>query len=173
MSTALYPGGFDPVTCGHIDIARRAATIFEDLVVGVYDTPAKHLLFSTGERVALATRALSDLSNVRVAPFSGLTVAFARSVGATVIVRGLRAISDFEIEMQMSHFNRMMAPEVDVVCLPTALEYGFLSATMVKEIVRLGGSAEGLVPDFVAKAIRWKYDGNGEASTPPRFLSIE
>ena len=156
MAVAIYPGSFDPITCGHIDIARRAARMFDRLVVAVYDTPAKSLLFSTAERVELASRALGSIENCEVSCFSGLAVDYARQVGARVMVRGLRALSDFEVEMQMSHFNRKMAPELDVVCLLTSLEFGFLSASMVKEIVRLGGSSEGMVPPFVATAIREK-----------------
>jgi pantetheine-phosphate adenylyltransferase len=127
------------------------------VVVAVYDTPAKNLLFSTRERVALASRALEEIANIEVTSFGGLTVDYARSQNSRVIVRGLRALSDFEVEMQLAHFNRKMAPEVEVICLLTSLEYGFLSATMVKEIIRLGGPSEGLVPDFVADAIRRKY----------------
>ena len=164
MTTAIYPGGFDPITWGHIDIAKRAATVFDRLVVAVYDSPAKTLLFTTSERVMLAVKALEGIDNVEVDTFSGLTVEYARKVNAKVIVRGLRALSDFEAEMQMAHFNRKMAPEVEVVCLMTSLEYGFLSARMVKEILKLGGPSEGLVPDFVAAAIRLKYAGLKEAS---------
>jgi len=156
LATAIYPGSFDPITCGHIDIARRAARMFDRLIVTVYDTPSKHLFFSTAERVELARRALEGIENCEVASYAGLTVHHARSVGASVMVRGLRALSDFEVEMQMSHFNRKMDPDLDVVCLLTSLEYGFLSASMVKEIVRLGGPSEGLIPDFVAAAIHEK-----------------
>lgn len=164
LTAAIYPGTFDPITCGHIDIARRAAEIFDRLVVGVYDVPAKKLLFSTEERVQMAARALEDIGNVEVTSFGGLTVDFARKAGAKVIVRGLRALSDFEAEMQLAHFYRRMAPELDVVCLMSSLEYGFLSATMVKEIISLGGQSEGLVPDFVADAIRQEYARTKEAS---------
>jgi pantetheine-phosphate adenylyltransferase len=156
LTTAIYPGSFDPVTMGHIDIARRAAAIFDHLVVAVYDRPAKNLMFSTAERVALAERALEDLDNVEVTAFEGLAVDFARVRKAKVIVRGLRAISDFEGEMQMAHYNRKMAPELEVVCLMTSLELGFLSAHMVKEIVSLGGPSDGMVPTFVAEAMRRK-----------------
>ena len=154
MVKAMYPGGFDPITCGHIDIARRASALFDTVAVAVYDTPAKNLMFSTQERLAMAKRALADAHNVEVVPYSILTVEFAKDIGATVIVRGLRAISDFEMEMQLAHFNKKMLPEIDVVCLMTNLQYSFLSATMVKEIISLGGPSEGLVPDFVAEAIR-------------------
>lgn len=157
MTTAIYPGSFDPITLGHLDIARRAAALFDHLVVAIYDTPNKNLLFSTAERVALAARALEEIPNIDVASFAGLTVNYARAQGAKAIVRGLRAVSDFEVEMQMAHFNRKMAPEIDVVCLMTGIEFGMLNATTVKEIIGLGGPSEGLVPEFVAEAIRVKY----------------
>ena len=157
MPNAIYPGGFDPITWGHLDIARRAASLFDHLTVAVYDTPAKNLLFTTTERVDLARRALDGVPNVTVTSYQGLTVEFARRSGARVIVRGLRALSDFEIEMQMAHFNRKMAPEIDVVCLMTSLELGFINASTVKDIVRLGGPVDGMVPEFVAEAVRGKY----------------
>jgi pantetheine-phosphate adenylyltransferase len=156
LAIAIYPGSFDPITCGHIDIARRAARMFDRLIVAVYDTPSKSLFFSTAERVELARRALDGIERCEVASYAGLTVNYGRQVGASVMVRGLRALSDFEVEMQMSHFNRRMDPDMDVVCLLTSIEYGFLSASMVKEIMRLGGPSEGMVPDFVAAAIRGK-----------------
>jgi pantetheine-phosphate adenylyltransferase len=156
LATAIYPGSFDPITCGHIDIARRAARMFDRLIVTVYDSPSKSLFFTTQERVDLARRALAGIPNCEVDSYSGLTVAFARQAGASVMVRGLRALSDFEVEMQMSHFNRKMDPDLDVVCLLTSIEYGFLSASMVKEIIRLGGPSEGMVPEFVAAAIHAK-----------------
>lgn len=157
MPIAIYPGSFDPVTLGHIDIAARAAELFDKLIVAVYDSPAKNLLFTTEERVALARRALIDHPNIEVVSYKGLTVDAAKSFGAKTIVRGLRALSDFELEMQLSHFYRNMAPEIDIVCLLTSLPYSFLSATMVKEIIRLGGPGDGLVPDFIADAIRGKF----------------
>lgn len=169
--TAIYPGTFDPITMGHIDIARRAARIFDRVIVAVYDTPAKSLVFTTPERVALARRALADVSNLEVEAFSGLLVAFARQVGARVIVRGLRAVSDFEIETQMALMNRKMAPEVEVVFLIASLEYSFVSASLIKEIIKLGGPAEGLVPDFVLDALRRKFAKQSEAAPVPRWLT--
>ncbi len=172
MPAAIYPGSFDPITCGHVDIARRAAAIFERLVVGVYDAPAKALLFPTDERVKLAVIALKDLENVQIAAYGGLTVDFARQIGAKVIIRGLRAVSDFEVEMQMALLNRKMAPDLEVVCLMPSLEYSFLSATMIKEISKLGGSIEGLVPAHVENALREKLrrDDGGPHSVP-RYLN--
>lgn len=156
MRTAIYPGSFDPITCGHVDIAARAASIFDRLIVAVYDTPAKNLTFSTDERVAMAREALASLPNVEVVSFQELAVDVARRVGAKVIVRGLRAVSDFEVEMQMALLNRKMAPELEVVCLMTSLQYSFLSATVIKQIVKHGGPTEGLVPPHVAEALRQK-----------------
>jgi len=161
-TTAIYPGTFDPITMGHIDIARRAAKIFDRVILAVYDTPAKTLVFSTPERVGMAERALHDVPNLGVQTFNGLLVDFARQVRAGVIVRGLRAVSDYEIETQMALMNRKMAPEVEEV---------FLVASLIKEIVKLGGPSEGLVPDFVADALRQKFAKQGEAASVPRWLT--
>ncbi len=168
--TAIYPGSFDPITMGHVDIARRAGAIFEHVIIAVYDTPAKNLVFSTDERVMMARRAIADSPNVRVEPFSGLLVDFARQVQAKVVVRGLRAVSDFEVETQMALMNRSMAPEIEVVCLITSLPYSFLSASLIKEVIKLGGPSDGLVPDFVATALRQKFAGTGDAPVP-RWLT--
>ena len=169
--TAIYPGSFDPVTLGHVDIARRAGAIFDEVILAVYDVPSKSLVFSTEERVDMARRATTGAPNVRVESFSGLLVDFARFVGAKVIVRGLRAVSDFEVETQMALMNRNIAPEIEVVCLITSLQYSFLSASLIKEVIKLGGPWEGLVPDFVAAALRHTYSGVGDASAVPRWLT--
>lgn len=169
--TAIYPGSFDPVTMGHVDIARRAAAIFDQVILAVYDTPAKSLVFSTNERVTMARRATHDTPNVRIESFSGLLVDYAREVGAKVVVRGLRAVSDFEVETQMALLNRAMAPEIEVVCLITSLEYSFLSASLIKEVIKLGGPWEGLVPDFVATALKQKFSGPGDSAPVPRWLT--
>lgn len=171
MVRAVYPGTFDPITSGHVDIAVRAAAIFDHVVLAVYDTPAKTLLFSTAERVALARQAVEGIANITVTSFSGLTVDFARQVGAKVIVRGLRAVSDFEIELQMALFNRQMAPDLEVVCLMTSLQYSFLSATMIKEIVKLGGDVTGLVPSHVLAALRQKFGSAADPGPVPRYLN--
>ncbi|MGH2505536.1 MAG: pantetheine-phosphate adenylyltransferase, partial [Ktedonobacterales bacterium] len=138
---AVYPGTFDPVHNGHIDIARRAAHLVDELVVAVYATPSKHLLFSTEERVDLWRATIADLglTNVRVEPFAGLTVEVARRVGAKAIVRGLRAVTDFELEFQQGLMNRNLAPEVETLMIITALPYLFVSATLLKEVARLNG----------------------------------
>jgi pantetheine-phosphate adenylyltransferase len=153
---AIYPGKFDPVTCGHVDLARRAAAIFDEVIVAVYDAAAGPL-FTTDERIALARDALADVTNIQVMAYRGLTVDFAHQVGAKVIVRGLRAVSDFEIEMQMALYNRRMAPDLDVVCLMASLQYSFLSAPMIKDIVRLGGPSEGLLSENVLRALQTKF----------------
>ncbi len=152
---------------GHVDIASRAASLFDRLVVAIYDTPSKRLLFSTDERVNMMRQALKSLPNVQVASYHGLTVGFARQVGAKVIVRGLRVISDFELEYQMSLTNRKLAPEIDTVCLMTSLEYAFVSATIVKELAALGGCIEQFVPTHVVHALADRFRGREEAGGPP------
>ena len=153
MSSAIYPGTFDPVHCGHVDIARRAAGIFDRLTVGVYDDPQKKPMFSAADRVAMAREALRDIPGIRVEQYDGLTVDFARRHGAGVIVRGLRVISDFEYEYQMALMTRKLSPEVDMVCLMTSLEYAFISSTIVKEIALAGGSVCRFVPPHVEEAL--------------------
>lgn len=157
---ALYPGAFDPITNGHIDVAQRAARLFDLLVVAVYagsDRLDKTALFSPEERRDMARTALAGLANVRVDIFSGLTVDYARAVGAQTIVRGLRAVSDFEYEFKLAHMNRHLAPEIDVVCLMTSSQNSFISSSLIKEVARLGGDVSGLVPDHVARALRQKF----------------
>ena len=168
MTIAVYPGSFDPVTNGHIDIATRAAKVFERIIVAVYDTPSKALLFSTEERVSMMAEALKDVPNVTVEGYHGLTVDYAQKVGAKVIVRGLRVVSDFEWELQIALMNRQLAPEIDLVCLMTNLRYSYLSSTIVKEVARLGGDMSDLVPPHVARAMRAKITvGDNPAPAPP------
>lgn len=157
MKSALYPGTFDPITRGHMDIAERAAKLFDRVVVGVYDTPNKSLLFDTKARVELAHDALAHVPNVEVRPYSGLTVEFAAELGASAVVRGLRAYSDFENELQMAHQNRRMRPELETICLMTSLEYSFLSSTLLKDIARYGGEVSTLVPQNVERALRGRF----------------
>jgi pantetheine-phosphate adenylyltransferase len=156
MTRALYPASFDPIHYGHIDIATRAAAIFDELVVGVYDRPSKSLLFSLEERLALAREALQHLPNVTVMAYSGLTVEFARRIGARVIVRGLRVVSDFELELQMALTNKQLAPEIEVVCLMTSRDYAFISSSIVREVALLGGDVSAMVPPHVARALAAK-----------------
>jgi len=157
LTIALYPGSFDPVTMGHVDIAERAAALFEQLIVAVYDDPPKPLLFTTEERVALMKKALAHIPNVRVVRYNGLTVDFARRIKANVIVRGLRMTSDFEREFEMALMNKKLAPEVELACFMTKLEYEFISSSLLKEAAKLGGCIDDLVPKHVAEALRKKF----------------
>ena len=158
MVTALYPGSFDPVTVGHVDILSRAAKVFDKLVVAVYDTPSKNLLFSTDEREQLMKDACSHLPNVEVKRFSGLVVRYAMDIGAGVIVRGLRSGSDFEYEFDMAFMNRRLEPQVDLVCFMTSQDYMFVSASLLKEVAKLGGDITEMVPPNVAQAVYSKFE---------------
>lgn len=161
MTVALYPGSFDPPTNGHVDIARRAAGIFEKLYVAVYDAPPKRLLFDTEDRVGLFQKAVADVRNIEVIPYTGLTVHLARKMNARVIVRGLRASSDFEYEFEMAMMNRNMDPGIEVVCMMTRIDYQFLSSSLLKEVCSLGGQISNLVPPHVEEALRRKLVGAG------------
>ncbi len=156
LTTAIYPASFDPIHYGHIDIARRSARIFERVIVAVYDRPMKNLLFNTEERLHLAQQALADQPNVEIMRYAGLTVDFARQTGAQVIVRGLRVVSDFELEWHMALTNKQLAPELEVVCLMTSQAYAFLSSSTVREVALLGGDVSSMVPSFVAEALHQK-----------------
>lgn len=156
MTTAIYPASFDPIHYGHIDIATRAAHIFDEVVVAVYDRPMKNLLFNIDERIHLVEHALNGNGNLRVIRYSGLTVDCARQVGAQVIVRGLRVVSDFELEWHMALTNKQLAPEIEVVCLMTSRDYAFLSSSTVREVALLGGDVSSMVPPFVAAALQQK-----------------
>ncbi|MBN1975774.1 MAG: pantetheine-phosphate adenylyltransferase [Anaerolineae bacterium] len=169
---AIYPGAFDPIHFGHVDIAIRAASIFDELVVAVYDKPAKPLLFTIQERVELTRQALADLPNARVAAYSSLTVEFAREVGAQAIVRGLRATNDFELEYQMALTNRKLAPEIEFICLMTRQDYAFLSSSVVKEVALLGGDVSGMVPLHVASALEIKKREREKNHQPAPVVSL-
>ena len=157
MVTALYPGSFDPVTVGHLNITARASRLFGEVVVGVYDTPSKSLLFTTEERLRLFEDACGHLPNVRVEKYSGLTVRFAKDIGAGVVVRGLRSGYDFEYEFEMAFMNSKLEPEVDLVCFMTSQDYVFVSASLLKEVARLGGDIREMVPPNVAEALYSKF----------------
>ncbi|WP_026370827.1 pantetheine-phosphate adenylyltransferase [Kallotenue papyrolyticum] len=157
MTIAIYPASFDPITLGHMDVAARAAAIFDTVILAVYDRPLKNLLFSTEERVALVREAVAHLPNVRVDTYDELTVEYARRVGAKVIIRGLRAVTDFENELKMAHINNRLYPEIETVCLMASQEYSFLSSSAVKEIAALGGTVDFMVAPHVARALRRAY----------------
>lgn len=159
MIVAMYPGRFDPVTNGHLDIVRRAASMFDRVVVAVYDMEDHDVLFPTEERVALFRTAVQDLPTVTVEPFRGMTVAFAREQGATVLVRGIRAVTGFETEFDMALMNKKMAPEIESVYLMASLEHLFISGTRIREVARLGYDVADLVPPHVARALREKLFG--------------
>ena len=154
MSTAIYPGSFDPVTLGHLDVIRRSCAVFDRLVVGVLENSRKSPTIDAASRADIIRAAVADElgaagSRVEVTTFQGLTVEFARAAGAGFIVRGLRAVSDFESELQMAHLNRKLAPEVDTVFLMTGLEHAYVSSSLVREIASFGGDVSGLVPKAV------------------------
>ena len=153
MTRAIYPATFDPITLGHVDIATRGASHFSELIVSVYDRPLKSLLFSRQERWQMTYDALAHLPNVRIERYTGLTVEFARQQDASVIVRGLRVLSDFEWEFQLALTNRNLAPDIDTICLMASQEYSFLSSSVVKEVAFAGGDVSELVPAHVAEAL--------------------
>ena len=156
MTIAIYPGAFDPITNGHLDIATRAAKLFEKVIIGVYDAPAKNILFTTEERIDLVRQSIADLPNVEVESFTGLTVDFARKAGAQTIVRGLRVGADFEREFEMALMNKKLAPDCELVCLMANLKYQFLSSSLLKEVASLEGYINDLVPKPVAVALEKK-----------------
>ncbi|MBR3580988.1 MAG: pantetheine-phosphate adenylyltransferase [Lachnospiraceae bacterium] len=146
MKIALYPGTFDPVTLGHLDIIRRAAGVCDKLVIGVLPNSAKRPWFSVEERIELIKKVTSDLDNVEVESFDGLTVDFGKKIGASVIVRGLRAITDFEYELQIAQINHKLNPDIDTIFFTTSVEYSYVSSSIAKEVASYGGDVSGLVP---------------------------
>lgn len=156
MLRAIYPGSFDPVTFGHLDIMTRACNIVDELIIGVLRNKAKMPLFSVEERVKMLEEVTSDLPNVRIVPFDGLLVDFAKEMDAKVVIRGLRAITDFEYELQMSQTNHKLQPDVDTMFLTTSLEYSYLSSTTVREVAAFGGDISQFVPEAVAERIKDK-----------------
>ncbi|NLG33914.1 MAG: pantetheine-phosphate adenylyltransferase [Lentisphaerae bacterium] len=154
MNRAVYAGSFDPVTFGHVDVAERAAHVFESLTLAVAEDPRKTLLFPVDERIALAKESLAHLPNVEVVPFAGLLVDWARSRGIHTLIRGLRAFSDFEYEFQMALTNRKLAPDVETMFLMPNEDFSYVSSSMVREIASLGGDVERFVPAPVAAALR-------------------
>lgn len=167
MAVAVYPATFDPITNGHIDVANRAANLFDRLIVGVYDRPMKSLLFTIDERLAMTEQALAHLKNVEVRSYSGLTVNFAKDQNAGYMVRGLRALSDFEWELQLSLANYSLDPTIETICLMASQEHSFLSSSILKEIALNNGAIEHLAPPPVVKALRKKagLGDNGNVRT--------
>ncbi len=157
MRRAVYPGSFDPVTFGHLDVIRRSSALVDELIVGVLNNNTKTPLFSVEERVKILLEVTKDIRNVRVESFSGLSVDFVKNCNAGVLVRGLRAITDFEYELQMAQTNRIMNPEIDTIFLTTSLEYAYLSSSTVKEVAAYGGDISKFVPQVVVEHMRKKY----------------
>ncbi|NPV86019.1 MAG: pantetheine-phosphate adenylyltransferase [Anaerolineae bacterium] len=157
MVRAVFPGTFDPIHYGHIDIAQRAARLFDELIIAVYDRPLKNLIFSPEERLHLVRAAFNNTSNITVMGYDGLTVDFCRKINAQVIVRGLRVFSDFEHEFRMALANHHLAPDIDVIALITSEKHTFLSSTTVREIACLGGNVSDMVPPEVAEALKRRY----------------
>ncbi len=153
----IYPGSFDPITLGHLDIIRRSSGLFDTLIIAVLNNREKNSLFSTDERVKMIQSVTADIKNVVVKSFDGLTVDFAKAEGAHTLVRGLRAISDFEYELQMAQTNRTMSPEIDTIFLTTDQRYAYLSSSIVREVASFGGKIEHFLPDEVVPLVRAKY----------------
>ncbi len=160
MARAIYPGSFDPVTKGHLDIIRRASKMFDNLTVAVLNNSEKSPLFSVDERVKMLKEVCADIPNVNVDTFSGLTIDYAKKCGTDVIIRGLRAITDFEYELQMAQTNRKLMPSVDTVFLTTSLEYAYLSSSIVREVASYGGDIHEFVTEGVAARMREKFSTN-------------
>lgn len=163
MVRALFPGTFDPIHLGHVDIARRAARLFDEVVVAVYDRPLKSLLFEPQMRIQLVSQAFSNEPRIRVVGYSGLTVDFCHKIGAHVIVRGLRVFSDFEYEFRMALANHRLASDIEVIALITAEEHTFLSSTTVREIASLHGDVSSMVPEHVETALRQRFKELGDS----------
>ena len=159
MTVVVYPGSFDPVHNGHLDVVTRAARVFDTVVVAVADNSEKEGLFAVPERVDMLRAATAHLRNIQVDAFNGLTVAFAQKRGAVVLVKGLRAVVDFEYELKQASMNQRLAPNLDTVFFMTAPAYYFLSSTLIREVARLGGAVTGLVPQAVEERLRKKFSG--------------
>jgi len=161
VTTAIYPGSFDPLTHGHLDILNRAAGIFDRVVIAVSENPSKQPLFTAEERIAMIKPSLAEMTGVEVSSYKGLTIDFARQVGARVIVRGLRAVSDFESEFQMAMMNRRLEPDVTTVFIPTSLRHLFLSSSLIKELTAFGGDIAEFVPASVVEPLKQRLGAKG------------
>ncbi|HMN10786.1 MAG TPA: pantetheine-phosphate adenylyltransferase [Bellilinea sp.] len=168
MVKAVFPGSFDPIHYGHIDIAQRAAGLFDEVIVAVYDKPLKHLIFTPEERMSFVRKALNGNPKFNIMGYSGLTVEFCARVGAQVIVRGLRVFSDFEYEFKMTLANKRLHPEIETIAFMALESHTFLSSSTVREIASLGGDVSSMVPPFVEKALIDRYNelGDGSRVTP-------
>ncbi|MEO8358380.1 MAG: pantetheine-phosphate adenylyltransferase [Chloroflexota bacterium] len=170
MVRALFPGTFDPIHYGHMDIAERATRLFDEVVMAVYDKPLKSLMFSPEERMQLVTEAFRENPKIKVTGYSGLTINFARQIDALVIVRGLRVFSDFEFEFRMGLANQRLASDIETVAFITAEQHTFLSSSTVKEIASLFGDVSSMVPAHVEKALKRKVSDLGDGNSPPNAL---
>ena len=162
MLTGIYPGSFDPVTYGHLDIIKRSAEMVDELVVGVLNNKAKTPLFSVEERVKMLKEVTKELPGVKIVPFEGLLIDFVKEMSAKMVVRGLRAVTDFEYELQMAQTNHKLAEDIETVFLTTSLEYSYLSSTIVKEVAAFGGDISQFVPEHVEEKIKSKITKKGE-----------
>lgn len=172
MVRAIFPGTYDPIHYGHIDIANRATRIFDELIVAVYDRPLKKLLFSPEDRISLTKKSFSDNKKIRVVGYNTLTVEFCREVGASVIVRGLRVFSDFEYEFRMALANRRLDKDIEVVALITSEEHTFLSSTTVREIAALHGDISTMVPPYVEIALKNQMEAIGSQNRMDQYTSL-
>jgi pantetheine-phosphate adenylyltransferase len=170
MVKALFPGTFDPIHYGHMDIAERASRLFDEVVMAVYDKPLKSLMFSPEERMDLVRESFKDNPKINVTGYSGLTIEFARQIEAQVIVRGLRVFSDFEFEFRMGLANQRLAPDIETVAFITAEEHTFLSSSTVREIASLHGDVSSMVPPHVKTALNKKVNDLGDGNSPPNAL---
>ena len=155
---AIYPGSFDPITCGHRDVIKRAAKIVDVLIIGVLKNNSKKAMFTPEERVELIKRVTKDIPNVQVESFSGLTVDFAKERGATILVRGLRAVTDFEYELQIAQTNHKLNPDIDTIFFTTSVQYSYLSSSIAKEVASFGGSVQDLLPEEIIDTVFEKFE---------------